>query len=247
VNPEIAIIAGFDSSGGAGLVVDGETVRALGGRPRFATTALTAQTNDLGLAVEPSTASILEAQLRATFAHDLPRAIKIGMLPNRQSATMVASQLQALAPCPVVFDPVLQTSSGLPLMDDDCFEWIRAEFFSSVSLVTPNLFEASRFTGRKCEDRSDMVRVAEELLTLGAGAVLVKGGHLAEDFAPDCLLQRGMEPDWFETPRLTGFFRGTGCRLSSAIATRLAFGDDLHDAVGTAKAYLTDCLHQWAG
>lgn len=247
MKPEIAIIAGFDSSGGAGLLADGETVRALGAKPRFVMTALTAQTDEIGLSVESATDSILRSQLKAAFAEVSPKAVKVGMLPNREIAAIVADELKARSELPVVFDPALESTSGLSLMDEDCVQWVLHEFFSHVSLVTPNLDEARRFTGANCATRADMIRAAERFLSFGAPAVLVKGGHLVGELASDCLLRPGEEPVWFECPRAEGSFRGTGCRLSSAIATRLAFGDDLHEAVGAAKAHITDYLSDRAG
>ncbi len=169
------------------------------------------------------------------------------MLPNRETAAIVATKLKECPELPVVFDPALESTSGLSLMDEDCIPWIRDELFSLVSLVTPNLDEARRFTGEKCKDRRDMVRAAENFLSFGTRAVLVKGGHLADELAPDCLLVRGGAPMWFERPRVGGDFRGTGCRLSSAIAMRLAAGDDLPAAVRFAKTFLTDHLLERAG
>ena len=228
-------------------MVDSETARALGAEPRFVMTASTAQTDVDGLFVEPSSDAVLRSQLQATFADAPPKAVKIGMLPNRDVAAIVADELRGRPELPVVFDPVLESSSGLSLMDDDCVAWVRDELFSRVSLVTPNLHEALRFTKEKCGVRADMIRAGKGFLSLGAQAVLVKGGHLCDEFAPDCLLRPDEKPVWFEGSRVDGSFRGTGCRLSTAIATRLAFGDELHQAIIAAKAYLADHLRSLSG
>ncbi|MFP6899755.1 MAG: hydroxymethylpyrimidine/phosphomethylpyrimidine kinase [Opitutales bacterium] len=245
--PEIAIIAGFDGSGGAGVTVDGETVRQLGATPRFVVTALTAQTDEAGYAVEATSGPMLQSHLDAAFAFGDPRAIKIGMLPNLEVVSLVAAQLQSSPNIPVVLDPVLSSSSGLALMGADCLDGVRDELIPRASLVTPNLDEVRRFTDLKCESRDDMARAGEQFLSDGAQAVLVKGGHLKERLAADCLLVEGSEPAWFESPRVEGAFRGTGCRLSTAIATRLAFGDDLPASVAAAKVYLTDFLQRQTG
>ena len=245
--PEIAIIAGFDGSGGAGVTVDGETVRELGATPRFVVTALTAQSDEAGYAVEASSSTMLQSNLDAAFAFGKPRAIKIGMLPTEEVASLIVAQLQSSSNIPVVLDPVLASSSGLALMEPDCIEFVRKELFPCVSLVTPNLDEVRRFTGLTCESPDDMVQAGEQLLSDGAQAVLVKGGHLEDATSADCLLVNGGDPTWFETPRVEGAFRGTGCRLSSAIATRLALGDDLPAAVAAAKDWLTDYLRRQAG
>ena len=235
MKPEVVVIAGFDSSGGAGLLVDGDTIRSLGGTPRFAVTAQTAQTDEAGLIVEPASASMLQSQFEAAFSGDFAKAAKIGMLPNREIATMVVAELAGRPELPVVFDPALTSSSGLPLMEEDYLDLARDRLFPLVSLVTPNLYEAQRFTGITCECRDDMVKVGEILLSHGVQAVLVKGGHLDGDSAADCLLVHGDEPLWLESPRVEGNFRGTGCRLSSAIATHLGAGYDLPEAVRLAK------------
>ena len=227
-------------------MADGETVRHLGGTPRFAVTALTAQSDEVGFFLESVSDSMLKSQLEAIFS-GVPKAIKIGMLPNRNIGVALATALQARPDIPVVLDPVLASSSGLVLMDEACFEWIRDEFMSQVTVITPNLDEAHRFTGMQCETREEVVRSGEAFLSHGVRAVLIKGGHLISDTAADCLMTREGGPSWIESPRVAGAFRGTGCRLSSAIATRLAKGDELPDAVAAAKAYLTDYLHQRAG
>ncbi len=247
MKPEVVLIAGFDSSGGAGLTVDGETVCALGAKPRFVVTAQTAQTDDSGLVVEPASAAMLQSQFEAAFSGVFPRAAKIGMLPNREIETIVAAELKGCPELPIVFDPALTSSSGLPLMEEDCLDLTRDELFPLVSLVTPNLDEAQRFTGVKCECRDDMVKAGEILLSHGVQAVLVKGGHLSGDSAADCLLVAGSDPAWLESPRVEGDFRGTGCRLSSTIAAQLAVGCDLPEAVRLAKSFLTDYLLDRAG
>ena len=246
MSSEIGIVAGFDSSGGAGVTVDGETVRHLGATPRFAVTALTAQGDEAGFFAEPVSSSMLKSQLEAVFS-GAPGAIKIGMLPNRKSGVIVANALQTRPDIPVVFDPVLASSSGLVLMEENCIQWVRDEFMARVTVLTPNLDEARRFTGVECASRADMERAGEIFLSHGVRAVLIKGGHLLADTAADCLMTREGSPAWLESPRVDGAFRGTGCRLSSALATRLARGDELPDAVSAAKAYLTDYLHQRAG
>ena len=223
--------------------MDGETVRHLGATPRFVITALTAQSDEVGFFAEPVSDSMLKSQLEAVSS-GVPGAIKIGMLPNRESGTLVATALQALPDIPVVLDPVLASSSGLVLMEENCIEWVRHEFMSRVTVLTPNLDEARRFTGVECASRDDMERAGEIFLSHGVQAVLLKGGHLIADTAADCLLTQSQSPTWLESPRVDGAFRGTGCRLSSAIATRLAFGDDLPEAIEAAKAYLTNHLDE---
>ena len=227
-------------------MVDGETVRHLGGTPRFAVTALTAQTDEVGFFAEPVSPAVFESQLEAVFS-GAPQALKIGMLPNRELGGVLAGALQARPDLPVVLDPVLASSSGLSLMDEECMGWVRDEFMQNLTLVTPNLDEVHRFTGMQCDSRDDVERAGEAFLSHGVRAVLIKGGHLPLDTAADCLIARESRPSWIESPRLAGSFRGTGCRLSSAIATRLGKGDELFDAVAAAKAYLTDCLQQRAG
>tara|TARA_Y100001968_G_C19276189_1_gene676845 strand:+ start:139 stop:660 length:522 start_codon:yes stop_codon:yes gene_type:complete len=173
--------------------------------------------------------------------------MKIGMLPSRKLGGVLANALQAFPDLPVVLDPVLASSSGLSLMDEECIGWVRDEFMSHLTLVTPNLEEARQFTGIQCDSRDDVERAGEAFISLGARAVLVKGGHLPSDTAADYLITSQGNSNWIESPRVDGAFRGTGCRLSSAVATRLGKGADLSDAVAAAKGYLTDCLQQRTG
>ncbi len=241
---EIAVVAGFDGSGGAGLTADGETARSLGATPRYVVTALTAQSDEEGFFVEATSEAMFRAQWAAAFADSKPQAIKVGMLPNLAIARALVSALEECPEIPVVYDPVLVASSGLALMEEDAIDWVRDHLLSKVCLVTPNLAEAQRFTGLPCRERDDFVLAGERFLSLGAPTVLVKGGHLSGAAAPDCLLMPGEDPVWLELPRVEGVFRGTGCRLSSAIATRLAAGDDSTEAVRAAKQYLTELLQR---
>ena len=243
---DIAVVAGFDGSGGAGLTADGETARSLGATPRYVVTALTAQSDEEGFFVEASSEAMFRAQWTAAFADSKPQAIKVGMLPNLAIARALVTALEECPEIPVVYDPVLVASSGLALMEEDTIDWVRDHLLPKVCLVTPNLAEAQRFTGLACRKRDDFVRAGERFLSLGAPAVLLKGGHLQGPTAADCLVRPKVEPVWFDSARVEGVFRGTGCRLSSAIATRLAAGDDSTEAVRAAKQYLTAFLQEQA-
>ncbi len=224
-------IAGSDSGGGAGIQADLKTFHQFGVFGTSAIVALTAQNTRGVRAVEPVSEAMLEAQL-AALAEDLPpAALKTGMLATAALAALVARKIAEYGWPNYVCDPVMVASSGDRLLTDDAVAVLRADLLPLAVLVTPNLPEAEILTGITARDPEGMVRAGGRLLELGAGAALVKGGHLPGPMVTDVLVTReGAEQ--FVRPRLpTSSTHGTGCTLSAAITAGLARGRDLRTAV----------------
>jgi hydroxymethylpyrimidine/phosphomethylpyrimidine kinase len=206
-------------------------------------TALTAQ-NTRGVSrVHLPPADVVAAQIDAIFADIDVHAVKIGMLGSSEIARVVADRLKQ-KPLPIVLDPVLVATSGDALGTPDLVDVLRDELLPVATLVTPNLSEAARLTNRPSpRDMAGMQQLADRLHSLGARAVLVKGGHLAGAEASDVLFD-GKSHRVFAAPRLdtAGATHGTGCTLAAAIAANLAKGLALADAIEAAKKYLTEAL-----
>lgn len=227
----VLFIGGLDSSSGAGLLRDAATARDCGVTARVAVTAVTAQTDRAVTAIQPVAPEVVAAQIAAAGPVG---AVKLGMLATGAVARMVAAHLPA---APLVLDPVLIASSGGALLDAGGFVVMLTELLPRAALVTPNLPELTALArGLGCLDVDEAGQVAA-LLRTGCGAVLVKGGH-ADDpkISEDRLYQSGQPPATFGARRVATTLRGTGCQLASAIAGRLAQGDDLTTAVAAAKA-----------
>jgi hydroxymethylpyrimidine/phosphomethylpyrimidine kinase len=241
--PRVLAIAGSDSGGGAGIQADLKTFAALGCYGMTAITALTAQ-NTLGVrAIHPVPAPMLRDQIDAVIEDIGVDAVKIGMLHCADIIRSVADAIDRHGLRPVVLDPVMMSTSGARLIDDDARAVLVGELFRRATLVTPNLDEAALLVGRPLQTEADMEAAAREMLAMGAAAVLLKGGHLAGETVSDLLLMNGAPPHWMRAPRIaTANTHGTGCTLSSAIAAQLALGAELPHAVELARAYVREAL-----
>ena len=246
--PRVLAIAGSDSGGGAGIQADLKTFCALGCYGMTAITALTAQ-NTLGVrSIHPVPARMLRDQIDAVVEDIGVDAVKIGMLHSAELVRTVAEAIDRHALRPIVLDPVMLSTSGAKLIDDDAQAVLVRELFRRATLVTPNLDEAGLLVGRPLASEADMEAAAREMLAMGAPAVLLKGGHLAGDTVSDLLLARGAQPHWMRAPRIaTANTHGTGCTLSSAIAAHLALGAELPQAVELARAFVREALEAGAG
>lgn len=244
----VLIVAGSDSGGGAGIQADIKAVTALGGYAMTAITALTAQ-NTVGVhgvvGIEPN---FIQQQMRVVLDDIGADVIKTGMLHDSPVIEAVAAVLDELeAPPPLVVDPVMVAQSGDPLLAPDALETLKRRLLGRASVLTPNLHEAERLVGRGLATPDDMTAAGHDLLELGCAAVLVKGGHLSGDWLADVLVTRdGTET--FEHKRIdTRDLHGTGCTLASAIATGLAQGLSLRDAVIRGRAYVLEAIRQAPG
>ncbi len=235
----VLIVAGSDSGGGAGIQADIKAVSALGGYAATAITALTAQ-NTLGvhgvMAVAPD---FIQAQMRAVIEDIGADCVKTGMLHDAAVIDAVCEVIERdLAGIPVVVAPVMVAKGGATLLDGGAVETLKSRLAKLAVLLTPNIPEAEALTGLTVGGPDGMAAVAEALLALGPGAVLLKGGHMEGEVVRDLLATpEGLTV--FENPRIdTPHTHGTGCTLASAIATGIAQGMALPDAVGRAEAYL---------
>ncbi len=236
--PNVLSIAGSDPSGGAGIQADLKTFAALGVYGMAAITAMTAQ-NTQGvrgfIAVPPA---FLKDQLEAIFDDINVAAVKIGMLANAEIIETVADVLARYRPVHIVLDPVMIASSGDSLISAEAIDALKTHLIPLASVITPNIPEGEKLMRKAV---LDMEAAAENLLSLGAGAVLLKGGHL-KGAAVDVLANvNGIRS--FEAERIvTKNTHGTGCTLSSAVAAYLARGFSLEESVESAKAYITAAI-----
>ncbi|HEY3258193.1 MAG TPA: bifunctional hydroxymethylpyrimidine kinase/phosphomethylpyrimidine kinase [Gemmatimonadaceae bacterium] len=245
----VLTIAGSDSGGGAGIQADLKTFFRFGVYGTSAITAITAQ-NTLGVATwEPVSAELLTAQIQAVATDLNPAAVKSGMVGNAALIRVVADSLRRHDLGPYVLDPVMIATSGDSLLDPGGTRAIREELVPLATLVTPNAEEAFALTGERVSDESSMRRAAEQLVSLGAKAALIKGGHLdgGEDSAMMDLLYDG-EFTVFSHPRIvTTRTHGTGCTLSAAITAQLALGTPLRESVQLAIDYVHAAIESAPG
>jgi hydroxymethylpyrimidine/phosphomethylpyrimidine kinase len=236
----VLTIAGSDSCGGAGIQADLKTMSALGVYGMSVITAVTAQNTRGVQAVQEISLELIEAQIRSIFEDIEVDAVKIGMVSNPEIIRLIKNLLMEYGARNIVLDPVMVSKSGYYLLKEEAQDALK-ELISSAYLVTPNIPEAEVLTGMKIEDEEDMKAAALKIMGLGAENVLVKGGHRCND-ASDILLA-GDEFHILEGKRiLTNNTHGTGCTLSSAIASHLAKGYALSDAVSLSKDYITKAI-----
>jgi hydroxymethylpyrimidine/phosphomethylpyrimidine kinase len=240
--PVAVTIAGSDSGGGAGIQADLKTFGALGVYGASVVTALTAQNSKGVFAIHEVPAAFIAAQMDAVFSDFEIAAVKIGMVGNAASIGIIAGELRRRDARNVVLDTVMASSSGEKLLRPDAIGALR-ELIALASLVTPNLPEAAALVGGSMARSEEEMRAqAQELLALGAGAVLIKGGHAEGPESADLLVERG-GCTRLTAPRVeTRNTHGTGCTLASAIAAGLAKGLPLADAVRAAKAYISAAI-----
>ncbi len=235
-------IAGSDSSGGAGIQADIKTMTMNGVYAMSAITALTAQNTTGVTDIMEVTPDFLGKQLDAVFEDIFPDAVKIGMVASSDLIEVIADRLEHYGAKNIVVDPVMVATSGARLIEDAAVEVLKKRLLPLADVATPNIPEAEILTGMKIGDEDDMEAAALDFVKRYGCAVLVKGGHRIND-ANDVLVQEEGKPMWFFGERIDNHnTHGTGCTLSSAIASNLANGDDLKSAVSNAKHYLSEAL-----
>lgn len=234
-------IAGSDSSGGAGIQADIKTMTMNGVFAMSAVTALTAQNTTGVTGISEVTPEFLGEQMDAVFNDIRPDAVKIGMVSSRGLIEMIAEKLKEHSAENIVVDPVMVATSGAKLISDDAVETLKEKLFPLAAVLTPNIPEAEVISGKKIENEQDMIDAAEKISNEYGCAVLCKGGHKISD-ANDLLYRNG-EYRWFNGKRIDNpNTHGTGCTLSSAIASNLAKGFDLDTSVMKAKEYISGAL-----
>ncbi|HUP68261.1 MAG TPA: bifunctional hydroxymethylpyrimidine kinase/phosphomethylpyrimidine kinase [Acidimicrobiales bacterium] len=236
--PVALTIAGTDSGGGAGIAADLKCFEAHGVWGTCAVVAVTAQ-NTLGVqefATLPP--SLVRAQIVSVAGDIGVDAAKTGMLASVELVEAVAAAIQEGGIGGLVVDPVFVSKHGDALLADDAVAALVHKLLPLATVATPNLPEATRIVGFDVDSRPTMEDAARALLDMGAGVVMVKGGHLAAGDSPDCLMAAGGKPMWLEGPRISGrHTHGTGCVLSAAICAELARGMDPVDACVAAKHF----------
>ncbi len=234
-------IAGSDCSGGAGIQADLKTMTMNGVYAMSAITALTAQNTTGVRAIQESTPEFLKQQIDAVFEDIYPDAVKIGMVSSRELIHVIADRLRYYRAKNVVVDPVMVATSGSALMKKDALQTLIDEFLPIATLVTPDIPEAQVLSGMTIETKEEMIEAAKQIGDTYHCSVLLKGGHSIND-ANDLLYAEG-ELMWFEGKRINNpNTHGTGCTLSSAIASNLAKGFSLAESVQRAKDYISVAL-----
>ena len=234
-------IAGSDSSGGAGIQADIKTMTANGVFAMSAVTALTAQNTTGVTGIMEVSPEFLKEQIDCIFTDIRPDAVKIGMVSSAELIRAIAEKLKEYQAENIVVDPVMVATSGAKLISDDAIGTLKEALLPMADILTPNIPEAEVLSGMEVKTEEDMVKAAEKISRTYHCAVLLKGGHQLND-AND-LLCRGEEHRWFYGKRIDNpNTHGTGCTLSSAIASNLAKGFDMETAVERAKAYISGAL-----
>ncbi len=234
-------IAGSDSSGGAGIQADIKTMTMNGVYAMSAITAMTAQNTMCVFAIQESSPEFLKQQIDAVFEDIYPDAVKIGMVSSAEMIMVIAERLKFYQAKNIVVDPVMVATSGSKLMKNDALSKLKKELLPLATLVTPNIPEAEVLSGMSIKSKDDMFAVAKMIGDAYCCSVLLKGGHNIND-AND-LLYSDDKFRWFEGKRINNpNTHGTGCTLSSAIASNLAKGYTLEESVKRAKNYISGVL-----
>jgi hydroxymethylpyrimidine/phosphomethylpyrimidine kinase len=237
----VAAIAGFDSSGGAGISVDGKTIDDLDCHPYLIQTAMTEQSETAVQSINPIAIATLAESLRQLSKQSIV-AIKTGMVFNAEIINVVCSYLDSVD-VPIIIDPVLAASSGGHLLEPNALPLFRNTLLKKATLLTPNIPEAEILLGRTIQSNQDIEQAAQAFIGIGIQAVLIKGGHsFADTQCADYWLSKEGAGQWFTSRRLAVRMRGTGCRLSTAIACYLAHGDHLELAIKKAKEFVYNLL-----
>lgn len=234
-------IAGSDSSGGAGIQADIKTMLANGVYGMSAVTALTAQNTTEVTGILESTPEFLQMQIDAVFSDIFPDAVKIGMVSSKELIMVIAKNLKKYNAKNIVVDPVMVSTSGSKLISNDAIDTLKEHLFPLSCILTPNIPEAEILSGIEIKRGEDMIEAAKKISNHYSCSVLVKGGHMLND-AND-LLYRNNSYKWFIGRKINNpNTHGTGCTLSSAIASNLAKGYNLDESVFKAKEYISSAL-----
>ena len=237
----VLTIAGSDCSGGAGIQADIKTMQANGVYAMSAVTALTAQNTTGVYGIMESSPEFLESQLDCVFEDIFPDAVKIGMVSSVPLIQVIGDSLIKWKARNIVVDPVMVSTSGSRLLREDAQAALMERLLPLASVITPNIPEAEVLTGRSITGEAQMEEAARRLGEMYPGAVLIKGGHQVSD-ANDLLYDRGRLV-WLRGERIDNpNTHGTGCTLSSAIASNLAKGFPMEESIRRAKAYISGAL-----
>ena len=235
---KILIIAGSDSSGGAGIQADIKTVTSLGSYALTAITAVTAQNTKGVHSVIPIPPNEIEKQIIYSAQDIKPDAIKIGMLHSKVIVKKVLDSIKRLKIKKIILDPVMVAKGGTKLVDKEAINFLKKNLIQNVSLITPNIPEAEILTGIRIENRNDMIFAANKLIDLGVKNVLIKGGHLKTKKVEDIFLNKSDFKIFTSQRYKTKNTHGTGCTLSSAITTFFSCGKTIKKACELGIKYV---------
>lgn len=236
-------IAGSDSSGGAGIQADIKTMTMNGVFAMSAITALTAQNTTGVTGIFEVSPEFLSKQLDAVFEDIFPDAVKVGMVSSSELIAVIAQRLKHFKATNIVVDPVMVATSGARLIAESAIETLKSELLPLASVITPNIPETEILSGMSIKSEKEMEEAARLLFDSYGCAVLVKGGHRINDANDVLFSAESPDPVWFKGNRIDNpNTHGTGCTLSSAIASNLAKGYSLIDSVNRAKAYISGAL-----
>lgn len=237
----VLTIAGSDCSGGAGIQADLKTMAAHGVYGMSAVTALTAQNTTGVSGIYDVSKEFLEQQLDCIFTDIYPDAVKIGMVSKGELIGGIAGKLKEYDAKNIVLDPVMISTSGSRLLCEDAMKTLKETLFPLADIITPNVLEAEVLSGVSIKTSADMEKAASKITEYFDGFILIKGGHSVED-ANDCLFYHGKKKVYRGTRVENENTHGTGCTLSSAIASNLAMGCDMETSIQNAKEYITGAL-----
>ncbi|MDC6468681.1 bifunctional hydroxymethylpyrimidine kinase/phosphomethylpyrimidine kinase [Candidatus Pelagibacter sp.] len=241
-NSKILVIAGSDSSGGAGIQADIKTITALGSYAMTAITAVTIQNTTGVKSIVPIEPKKISDQIKFTSKDIKPDAVKIGMLHSTNVIKSVIHSLDFIDIKKIILDPVMIAKGGEKLIDDKAIRLLKAELIKKVTLITPNIPEAEILTGIKIKTKEDMIFAASILIELGAKNVFIKGGHLTSKVVQDIFVNK-KEILIIKNKRIaTSNTHGTGCTLSSAISTFYACGKTLKRSCELATKYVNSSI-----
>ena len=239
---KILIIAGSDSSGGAGIQADIKTVTALGSYAMTSITAITSQNTKGIKSIVPISPKEISNQIIFTSKDIKPDAIKIGMLHSSKVIESVIMAIRNIKAKKIILDPVMVAKGGAKLIDNNAINLLKKKLIKKVTLVTPNIPEAEILTKTKIKNKEDMILAAHKLIELGANNVLIKGGHLRSSKVEDIFLNKSDFKIFVSTRYKTTNTHGTGCTLSSAITTFFSCGKPIKKACELGIKYVNSAI-----
>ena len=239
---KILIIAGSDSSGGAGIQADVKTVTCLGSYAMTAITAVTVQNTKGVKSVIPINPKEIKNQIVFTARDIKPDAIKIGMLHSPQVVEKVVESIKMIKVKKIILDPVMVAKGGTKLINNKAIQVLKKKLINKVSLITPNIPEAEVLSGVKIKNKEDMILAATKLIRLGAKNVLIKGGHLKSNLVEDIFLSKSDFKVFVSSRHKTKNTHGTGCTLSSAITTFFSCGKSIKKACEKGIKYVNSAI-----
>ncbi|RVU53986.1 bifunctional hydroxymethylpyrimidine kinase/phosphomethylpyrimidine kinase [Anaerosphaera multitolerans] len=240
---KVLTIAGSDPTGGAGIQADIKTMSAHGVYAMSVIVSVVAENTMRVISIEDISLKVIRDQIDAVYEDIGTDAVKIGMLSNSEIMVAVAQKLREYSPLNIVLDPVMYAKGGNALMAENSIETLIKELLPLCDLITPNIPEAEKITNMKIHSIEDMKRASEKILNYGCKSVLLKGGHYIGE-AID-ILYDGKDFVTYETKRIkTKNTHGTGCTLSSSIASNLALGFSLKEAISLSKEYITKAIEK---